>query len=166
MGKLADKGDIKFSHTENDFKTIRQFRQLVQSRYRLEGLVTMYHSGRELNDREAQLGKLFHADNSEPLVVRCDKSQAVASGGVAKGAVAISNGGKASAEGGTATGGRCYPNGLMMGGDGTGGDAMGDYGAGGEGIAGTAWNPKGKSEAGDAGGGEFRKNEQANGSTK
>lgn len=131
---------------------------MVQAEYRLEGLVTIYHCGRKLNDPEVQLGKIFRANTSEPLVFRCDRRQAVASGGFAKGGTAFSNGGNASAKGGAATGGQCWPDGLVMGGSGTGGNAKRDYGSGGKGIAGTAWNPKGKTEAGDAGGGNFEKN--------
>ncbi|KIL95674.1 hypothetical protein FAVG1_00412 [Fusarium avenaceum] len=141
---------------ENDL-TIKEFKVDVQNKHRIKGLVSIYHSGKELRNVFSTLSEVLDGGHG-PLVFCADKTQSVATGGIGNGAFATSAPGKiAMAEGGYSTGGQSFMDGTFRGGRGIGGDGEGLAGHGGNGRGGAATTPQGYGIGGRATAGQFHK---------
>lgn len=136
--------------------TLKEFKVWVQTRYKIEGLVTFYYCNQELTDLYKILGNII-LNKKEALYIHYDKKISVAVGGYGGGAWAqAAPGGQAVAGGGYGTGGVFDGNGTFTGGKGLGGDGRGIKGKAGEGQGGVAFAIKGKVGNGGRGvGGEF-----------
>lgn len=138
---LEDQYDLEFDakDTESDL-TLKEFQAEVQAKYHLQGSVTLYHRDKRLTDMMAHLDTIL--EPWDTLVMVTDKRVAVASGGVGKGATAVSEvGAVATAKGGYGSGGsykKKQDRSLLRGGRGLGGDGDGGSGSAGEGYGGTA----------------------------
>ncbi|BCS07016.1 hypothetical protein ALUC_11397S [Aspergillus luchuensis] len=157
--KGADANDRDVKVKQEDDMTLRQLQAYIQTTQKLIGELTLYYNNKKLTNLYAPIGEVLKPGDT--LVIHNNTKAIVATGGFGMGGEAKSNSSnQAVAHGGHATGGMFYPSGKPKAGSGTGGDAWGDYGAGGDGFGGNANNVHGSVKAGLAVSGNFHKHEE------